>query len=78
MEIKQLLTAFERYAYGQSLHTAFTELIDWTLLPFKKYNTIEEQNQALETYKSHPKVDQLVKLITLIGDLSEDFNDPTW
>jgi len=76
MEIKQLLTTFERYAYGNSLHNAFTELLDWTLLPFKKYNTNDEQNQALEKYKSHPKVDQLVKLITLIGDLSEDFNDP--
>ena len=32
-EIKQLLIAFERFAYGQSLHTAFTELLDWTLLP---------------------------------------------
>ncbi|MDR3695600.1 N-6 DNA methylase [Mucilaginibacter sp.] len=76
MDIKQLLTAFERYAYGQSLHTAFTEFLDWTLLPFKMYNTSDQQNQALETYKSHPKVEQLVNLVTLIGDLSEDFNDP--
>jgi len=66
MEIKQLLTVFERYAYGQSLHTAFTELLDWTLLPFKKYSTIDEQSQALETYKTHPKVEQLVNLVTLI------------
>jgi hypothetical protein len=32
MEIKQLLTAFERCAYGQSLHPAFTEPLDWKLL----------------------------------------------
>jgi type I restriction-modification system DNA methylase subunit len=31
---------------------------------------------ALETYRSHPKVNQLVPLITLIGDLSEGFADP--
>ena len=76
MEIKQLLTAFERYAYGNSLHNAFTELLDWTLLPFKKYDTCDEQNQALESYRTNPKVEQLVNLVTLIGDLSEDFNDP--
>ncbi|HEY8892207.1 MAG TPA: N-6 DNA methylase [Clostridium sp.] len=46
------------------------------MLPFKKYSTIDEQSQALETYKTHPKVEQLVNLVTLIGDLSEDFNDP--
>jgi hypothetical protein len=36
-DFKQLLTAFERFAYGQSLHTAFTHMLDWTLLPFKWY-----------------------------------------
>lgn len=75
-EIKRLLTAFERFAYGQSLHTAFSELLDWTLLPFKKWGDAGLQNNAIETYQSHPKVDQLVKLITIIGDLSEGFNDP--
>jgi type I restriction enzyme M protein len=75
-DIKHLLTAFERFAYGQSLHTAFTELLDWTLLPFKKWDNAELQSSALETYQSHPKVDQLVKLITIIGDLSEGFCDP--
>lgn len=75
-EIKHLLTTFERFAYGQSLHTAFTELLGWTLLPFKKWDIAELQNNALETHQSHPKVDQLAKLIIIIGDLSEGFNDP--
>ena len=75
-EIKQLLAAFERFAYGQSLHTAFTELLDWTLLPFKKFGSAEDQLTAFERFRSHPKVDQLTKLITLIGDLSDDFADP--
>jgi hypothetical protein len=59
-QIKDLLTAFEKFAYGQSLHTAFTELLDWTLLPFKKYDSAELQSQALETYQNHPKVAELV------------------
>jgi hypothetical protein len=75
-DIKQLLKDFERFAYGQSLHTAFTELLDWALLPFKKFDTTEEQNQALEAYQTHPKVTQLVSLLILIGDGSEGFCDP--
>ncbi len=75
-DFKQLLTAFERYAHGQSLHTAFTQLLDWTLLPFRKYDTVEQHQHALVTYQNHPKVDQLVKLLTLIGDLSGSFSDP--
>ena len=74
--ISNLLTAFEKFAYGQSLHTAFTELLDWTLLPFKKYESAELQTQALETYQNHPKVTQLVSLLSIIGDLSEGFEDP--
>jgi len=75
-EIKELLTEFNRFAYGQSLHTAFTDMLDWTLLPFKRYDAADEQRKALENYQSHPKVEQLVKLITLIGELSENFRDP--
>jgi hypothetical protein len=75
-QIKPLLTAFERFAYGQSLHTAFAELLDWTLLPFKKYESAELRTQALETYQNHPKVTDLVTLINIIGDLSEGFEDP--
>lgn len=75
-DLKLLLKEFERYAYGQSKHTAFTELLDWTLLPFKKFNSAEEQNRALEAYQTHPKVTQLVKLLELIGDTSEGFCDP--
>lgn len=75
-QIKPLLSAFERFAYGQSLHSAFTNMLDWMLLPFKKYNNAEEQQQALEIYRNHPKVQQLVPLITIIGELSENFADP--
>jgi type I restriction enzyme M protein len=58
------------------LHTAFTDLIDWTLLPFKKYESAELQAKALEIYQFHPEVSQLVTLINIIGDLSEGFADP--
>ena len=75
-DIKQLLKEFERFAYEQSLHGAFVELLDWTLLPFKKFESAELQNAALETYQSHPKVQQLITLVTIIGDLSEGFCDP--
>ena len=75
-DIKELLTEFNRFAYGQSLHTAFTDMLDWMLLPFKRYDAADEQRKALEKYQSHPKVENLVKLITLIGELSEGYRDP--
>jgi ribosomal protein L11 methylase PrmA len=75
-DIKQLLKEFERFAYGQSLHTAFVDILDWTLLPFRKFDDAESQNIALEKHQTHPKVKQLVTLVTIIGDLSEGFCDP--
>lgn len=75
-DIKQLLKEFERFAHGQNLHSAFTELLDWTLLPFKKWNSTAEQQQAFENFRNHSKVKQLTSLITLIGDGSEGFSDP--
>lgn len=75
-DIKELLKEFERFAYGQSLSSAFTDLLDWTLLPFKVHDNVEGQKQALETYQSHAKATQLVTLLTLIGDGSEEFCDP--
>jgi type I restriction enzyme M protein len=75
-DIKQLLKEFERFAYGQSLHTAFVDILDWTLLPFRKFDDAESQNTALEKYQTHPNVQKLVTLVTIIGDLSENFCDP--
>jgi type I restriction-modification system DNA methylase subunit len=75
-DIKELLKEFERFAYGQSLHTAFTDMLDWTLLPFKRYEDELTQQAALNTYRSHKKVNQLVELVKIVGDLSEGFADP--
>jgi type I restriction-modification system DNA methylase subunit len=75
-DIKQLLKEFERFAYGQSLHTAFTDLLDWTLLPFKRYEDELTQQAALHTYRNHKKVNELVELVKIVGDLSEGFSDP--
>jgi hypothetical protein len=75
-DIKLLLKEFEHFASGQSKHTAFTDFIDWALLPFKWFDSAEDRNKALETYQTHPKVTQLVKLLELVGDASEGFSDP--
>jgi hypothetical protein len=75
-DIKLLLKEFGHYAYGQSKHTTFTDFLDWALFPFKWFDSAEGQQKALETYQTHPKVTQLVKLIQLIGDASEEFCDP--
>lgn len=75
-DFKQLLTAFERFAYGQSLHTAFADLLDWISLPFKMHIDATSQQQALDTYRGHKKVNELVQLVNMIGELSEGFRDP--
>lgn len=75
-DIKQLLKEFNRFAYGRPLHTAFVDILDWTLLSFRKFDNAESQNVALEKCQTHPKVQQLVSLVTSIGKLSEGFNDP--
>lgn len=75
-DIKQPLKEFEHFAHGQHSHSAFTELLDWTLLPFKKFDSAEQQLNAFESFRNHPKVAQLTSLITIIGDLSECFSDP--
>jgi hypothetical protein len=55
-DIKQLLKAFERYAYGQSLHTAFTNCLIGRCYLLKSMTVQNEQQHALETYQNHPKV----------------------
>lgn len=75
-EINKLQQNFERFVCGQSLHAAFTELLDWALLPFKKFDTAAEQTNAFEIFRNHSKVNQLKELVTMIGDLSEGFSDP--
>ncbi|AMR34242.1 hypothetical protein A0256_23710 [Mucilaginibacter sp. PAMC 26640] len=75
-DIRQLLKEFERFAYGQSLHTAFTDLLDWTLLPFKVYEDELAQQSALDTYRNHKKVNEFVELVKIVGELLEGFSDP--
>lgn len=75
-EIKQLTKLFEQFAYPQDHSKAFTDLLNWILLPFKAHSNNAEQVEALKVYQEHPKVNQLVALVTEIGTLSEGFCDP--
>lgn len=75
-DIKLLLKEFERFTDGQSMHTSFTELLDWTLLPFKKWIMQNNKNTALDAYQNHPKQTKLVTLLELVGEALEDFCDP--
>jgi len=75
-DITTLTKLFAQYAYTQSYSTAFSELLDYFLVPFKWYETKEEQLNALSHVTSHRKKDMLVSLLTEIGELSEGFEDP--
>jgi hypothetical protein len=66
-EIIQQFKEFEHFAYGQFLHTSFTELLDWTLLPLKGM-IARPSNKQLNTYRNHRKVNKHIELVKLIGD----------
>ena len=51
----QLLTEFERFAYDRSKHTAFTELLDWTLLPLRSLTHKKNNSKPSRLIKLTPK-----------------------
>lgn len=75
-ETKQLFTLFEQYAHAQSYSTAFSDLLDHFLIAFKYYENEEAQDKALNQLATHKKKEVHVALLTEIGELAEDFNDP--
>jgi hypothetical protein len=61
-------------AFGQSMHTAFTDLSDWTLLPSKKLLKVRAAKSTRHVPQS-PESNQLIELITIIGETSECMHD---
>lgn len=75
-DTNKLLKLFEQYASAQNYAIAFSELLDYFLIPFKWHENQELREQALKQLTTHPKKDILVSLLTEIGELSEGFKDP--
>lgn len=76
LQINKLAKLFKDYAGIQDHSIAFSELLDYMLIAFKKYDHEAEQDKALELLSGHKKKDLLVSVITEIGALSEGFGDP--
>lgn len=74
--MSKLLSAFEKYAYGKSAASAFTEFLETLLIPFKIYDTKEERELHLARVTSHLNKEVFVEMASLIGELSEGFRDP--
>jgi type I restriction enzyme M protein len=75
-DINNLVKLFERCAHRQNYSAAFGDLLDFILIPLKMHDTAEGQQQALATLTEHPKRQQLVPLMTEVGELAEGFCDP--
>ena len=75
-DYSKLFSSFDKYAYGKSVASAFTEFLDTLLIPFKVYDTKEEGELYLARVTNHPKKDAFASMADLIGELSEGFHDP--
>lgn len=75
-DVNKLLTQFDKYAYGKSAETAFTNLLDAILIPFKMYDTPQEHEAMIATITGLPQRETLASMAKLIGELSEGFRDP--
>lgn len=75
-DITKLLTLFDKWAYGKQPATAFNELVDTIIIPFKVCGTPEEAEAQLAIVTGHPRKDTLASIANCIGELSEGFRDP--
>ena len=75
-DTKKLFALFERYASAQSYSAAFSDLLDHFLIPFKYYESEEEQANALNQLAVSKGMKIRIALLTEIGELAEGFNDP--
>ncbi|MDB4921228.1 N-6 DNA methylase [Mucilaginibacter sp.] len=75
-DTKKLYSLFGQFAYTQNYALAFTEMLDFFLLPFQWHDTAEGSQHVIHRLQSHPKKEILVELYTEIGALSEEFGDP--
>ncbi|SHN26127.1 N-6 DNA methylase [Mucilaginibacter sp. OK098] len=72
----KLFSLFDQFAYTQNHASAFSNMLDFFLMAFKRHDAQQDRLKALELLTTHPKREQLVALYAEIGELSEGFHDP--
>jgi type I restriction-modification system DNA methylase subunit len=75
-DITTLLKLFEQYAHAQNYSTAFSDMLDHFFIAFKYHESEEDKTNALDQLSSYTKKDLHIAVLTEIGTLSEDFEDP--
>lgn len=76
MEMRTLLSLFDRYAQYQNGYTALTTILDAFLIPFRVYKSHTEREQALAALQTIAQRDTVVAIFEEVGRLSEGFHDP--
>ncbi|GAA4318419.1 N-6 DNA methylase [Compostibacter hankyongensis] len=76
-QLKKLSAIINQIAVSTSKQTAFSELLDYALLPFEYFETAEELRAAHEKLQSYKHRQQLSTFLTELAELNpEGFGDP--
>jgi type I restriction-modification system DNA methylase subunit len=75
-DISKLRSLFGSYANAKNYASAFSDMLDLFMLPFKIVDTAEERQVRLRAITDHPQKDEVVSLLTELGECAEGFHDP--
>jgi type I restriction-modification system DNA methylase subunit len=75
--LNKMASVFEQLSRKGSAHSAFNDLLDFTLIPYRYYPTGEELKAAHEKLVSWPDKELITSFLTAMADLQpEGFRDP--
>lgn len=75
-DLSKLKRIVDRVAGSVPLITAFTEILDYALLPFRYFETREERNEAYGKLNSYRYLAELTAFLSEVANLNPGFCDP--
>jgi type I restriction-modification system DNA methylase subunit len=75
-QLGNLQKIFTRISYSTSPSSAFSDLLDFFLAPYRFHETGEELQQVLTRLQAHERKDLYLEFLQELGNLSEGFRDP--
>jgi len=74
-DIAKLRSLFASYAYAKNYATAFSDMLDSFLIPFRIFDTASEREAKLAEVAADPKKETLFAFLDELGERSEGFRD---
>jgi type I restriction-modification system DNA methylase subunit len=75
-DFKKLKNIFDKISYAQSEFNAFSEILDFMLMPMRFHKTNEELIAAHQLMLSNPKKELITQFMIELGELNNGFADP--